>query len=129
MYTMDQIYNIRQLFFEQGMNLTDIAKTAKCNWRTARKYVDMEDFSPSVPILQGTNRESKLDPFKPLIDEWLLADKKAPRNHRHTAKRIHKRLKNETKGFRCSVTVKKSDAFTGQFCCEIIIPGRDALWS
>ncbi len=121
MYTMDQIHNIRQLFFEQGMNLTDIAKATRCNWRTARKYVDMEDFSPSVTVLQETNHESKLDPFKPLIDKWLLADKKAPRNQRHTAKRIHNRLKNETKGFRCSyrlvadyVSAKKKEMRLGR---------------
>ena len=46
--------------------------------------------------------ESKLDPFKPLIDEWLQADKLAPRKQRHTAKRVYKRLKDEADVFDCS---------------------------
>ena len=103
MYTMDQIHHIRQLFYEQGMTVTDVSKTIGCNWRTAQKYIDMEDFSPQVPTPQKEmTHESKLDPFKPLIDSWLTADKKAPRKQRHTAKRIHKRLKNEADGFNCS---------------------------
>ena len=44
----------------------------------------------------------KLDPFKPLIDEWLLADKLAPRKQRHTAKRVFKRLKDEVDSVDCS---------------------------
>ena len=30
----------------------------------------------------------KLDAYKPLIDQWLLDDRKAPRKQRHTAKRV-----------------------------------------
>ena len=29
----------------------------------------------------------KLDAYKPLIDQWLLDDRKAPRKQRHTAKK------------------------------------------
>lgn len=102
MYTMDQIHHIRQLFYEQGMTVTEVAKTVGCNWRTAQKYIDMEDFSPPIPIPQEASHESKLDPFKPLIDKWLAADKRAPRKQRHTARRIHKRLKEEAENYDCS---------------------------
>jgi transposase len=37
----------------------------------------------------------KLGPFRPLIDEWLVADREAPRKQRHTAKRIWQRLVDE----------------------------------
>ncbi|GAA1583529.1 hypothetical protein GCM10009789_41640 [Kribbella sancticallisti] len=37
-------------------------------------------------------RRSKLDPFKPVIDEMLLGDLDAPRKQRHTATRIYHRL-------------------------------------
>lgn len=40
-------------------------------------------------------RPSKLDPFKPLIDEILRADLDAPRKQRHTVKRIFARLMDE----------------------------------
>ena len=76
-----------------------------CDWRTVRKYVDQEDFNP--PALLSENEmqhESKLDPFKPLIDKWLMGDteKRVPRKQRHTAKRIHKRLQTEASGYNCS---------------------------
>lgn len=44
----------------------------------------------------------KLDPYKAVIDEWLIEDKTAPRKQRHTAKRIYQRLINEVSGFDCS---------------------------
>jgi transposase len=100
---MDQIHHIRQLFYEQGMNVTEVAKTVGCNWRTAQKYIDMEDFSPPAPSPpEEVKQESKLDPYKQLIDSWLVSDKKAPRKQRHTAKRIHERLLNEVEGYDCS---------------------------
>lgn len=102
MYTMDQIHNIRELFFEQGMSLADIAKTVNCSWRTAKKYIDMEDFSLPVPAPQKLIHLSKLDPFKREIDKWLTEDKKKPRKQRHTARRVHNRLKKEMKGYNCS---------------------------
>lgn len=47
-----------------------------CDWRTVRKYVNMEDFNCPAPQMKSReDHESKLDPFKPLIDSWLEADK------------------------------------------------------
>lgn len=40
-------------------------------------------------------RESRLDPFKNLVDEWLRADLQAPRKQRHTARRVFDRLRDE----------------------------------
>ena len=38
-------------------------------------WKDMEDFSCPPPTPASVEvHESKLDPFKPLIDEWLRAD-------------------------------------------------------
>src|ERR687891_1684234 len=37
----------------------------------------------------------KLGPYRALIDSWLEADREAPRKQRHTAKRIHERLRDE----------------------------------
>ena len=103
MFTMDQIHRIRELFYEQGKNLTEIATIMNCDWRTVRKYVDMEDFSPPVPApASDEQHSSKLDPYKSMIDQWLMDDLKAPRKQRHTAKRIYTRLKEEAEGFDCS---------------------------
>lgn len=103
MTTMDQIHRIRELFYEQGKNLNEIAIIMNCDWRTVRKYVDMEDFSSPPPAhLRNEEHSSKLDPFKPQIDSWMEADKLAPRKQRHTAKRIYKRLESENQDFSCS---------------------------
>jgi transposase len=40
-------------------------------------------------------RKTKLDPFKPLIDQMLRVDLDAPRKQRHTVKRIFDRLVDE----------------------------------
>ncbi len=100
---MDQIHRVRELFYEQGKNLTEIAEIVGCDWRTAKKYVDQEDFSPQKPSPGSCKaHSSKLDPYKHLIDSWLIADKKAPRKQRHTAKRVYNRLEKEVPGFDAS---------------------------
>lgn len=101
MYTMDQIHRIRELYFEQGKNLAEIAELLGCDWRTVRKYVDQEDFSPRPPSTT-VSHFSRLDPYKGEIDEWLLEDKKAPRKQRHTAKRVFDRLSAEHPEFSMS---------------------------
>jgi len=55
-------------------------------------------FSPKRLV----NIDTKLDPYKPLIDQWLMDDKKATRKQRHTAKRVYVRLTKEAGGFNCS---------------------------
>jgi transposase len=47
------------------------------------------------PRKQLPPRASKLDPFKPVIDEILKADLDAPRKQRHTITRIYHRLTDE----------------------------------
>jgi transposase len=100
---MDQIHHIREMFYQQDKNISQIASETGLNRKTIRKYVDMEDFNSQPPTSgSGESHESKLDTFKPLIDEWLQADKLAPRKQRHTAKRVFRRLRDETEGFDCS---------------------------
>ena len=102
MTSMDQIHRIRDLFYGQDKTLTEIARIEKLDWRTVRKYVDMEDFNEDPPGPNEEEHSSKLDPFKPIIDKWLTEDKKAPRKQRHTAKRIHRRLTEEVEDYDCS---------------------------
>jgi len=104
MFTMDQIHRIRELYFEQGVtDMAEIGRTVNCDWRTVRKYIDKEDFSPMPPVPSSEKIHiSKLDSFKSIIDEWLTEDKKAPRKQRHTAKRVYNRLCKEASDFNCS---------------------------
>lgn len=102
MFSMDQIKHIRELFYRQGKNISEIAREVDCDWKTVRKYIDMDDFNEPVPIMEQRAICPKLDPFKPIIDQWLTEDKKAPRKQRHTAKKVFKRLQKEVEGFNCS---------------------------
>lgn len=91
------------MFYQQDKNISQIACETGLNWKTVKKYVDMEDFNTPSPVPSSEEKhESKLDSFKPIINEWLQADKLAPRKQRHTAKRVYKRLKEETADFDCS---------------------------
>ena len=81
----------------------------------------------------------KLDAYKPLIDQWLLDDRKAPRKQRHTAKRVFKRLLAESEGFDCSyrlvaqyVAYRKSQmhlAAKSLICRSSTTPARPRLIS
>lgn len=103
MTTMDQIHRIRTLYYEQDKNISEIAAITGLNWKTVAKYVDMTDFNPPEPKPAGQQELCpKLNPFKPLINQWLMDDKKAPRKQRHTAKRVYNRLVKEADGFDCS---------------------------
>jgi len=102
MTSMDQIHRIRDLYYGQDKSLTEIARIENLDWRTVRKYVDMEDFNEMPSSPDEELHSSKLDKFKPIIDKWLMEDRKAPRKQRHTAKRVHKRLKDEADGYDCS---------------------------
>jgi len=116
MLAMDKIHLIRQLYYEQGYDISDIIAETGHDRKTVVKYIDMTDFN--LPAPKPSNPQDicpKLDPYKPLITQWLKADKSAPRKQRHTAKRVYKRLK-KIEGFDCSyrlvaqfVAFKKKD--------------------
>ena len=61
---------------------------------TVARYADMDDMTPKPPM--DRRRGSKIDPYAALVDEWLEADRMLPRRQRHTARRVHDRLRAET---------------------------------
>ncbi|MFD2796451.1 IS21 family transposase [Promicromonospora vindobonensis] len=61
-------------------------------FETVEAALDSAFPQPRRPL---PDRGSRLDQFKPLVDQWLRADLKAPRKQRHTAKRIFDRLRDE----------------------------------
>lgn len=105
MLAMDMQHHIRRLFYEQGLNLSQIARETGRDWKTVKKYVDKVDFNDPDPMPAPRCLCPKLDPYKSLIDQWLMEDKNAPRKQRHTAKRVYKRLEDETEGFDCSYSL------------------------
>ncbi|MFE3448349.1 hypothetical protein ACFXJ8_05375 [Nonomuraea sp. NPDC059194] len=71
----------RALQRKYGVGFRTIEKALASVWPTPRK---------PLPA-----RASRLDPFKPVIDQMLRADLDAPRKQKHTAKRIFDRLLEE----------------------------------
>ena len=67
MYTMSQINHIKDLS-NCGYRISEISKKTGADPKTIRKYLSQEDFSPVPPVVQA--QQSKLDPFKPVIQEW-----------------------------------------------------------
>ena len=46
--TMDQIHNIRDMYYQQDKNISEIADETGMNRKTVSKYVDMENFNTGV---------------------------------------------------------------------------------
>ena len=64
MLTMDQIHHIRQLFYEQGKNISEITQETGLSWKTVRKYVDQTDFNQPEPEAKAEfHLCPKLDPL------------------------------------------------------------------
>ena len=70
MTSMDQIHRIRDLYYGQGKSLTEIAGVEKLDWRTVRKYVDMEDFNEVPPSPNETTRSEERRVGKECRSRW-----------------------------------------------------------
>lgn len=75
-----------------GLSGRAIAQKYQVSRRTVRSALTSAWPQPRRPL---PPRASRLDPFKPVIDDILRADLDAPRKQRHTVKRIYDRLLNE----------------------------------
>jgi len=96
---MPQINSIKEMA-RDGQSVAGIARELTIDEKTVRKYLNQEDFSPQPP--EEVMRPSKLNPHKSLIDTWLKEDEGRWHKQRHTAKRIHDRLKAESPGYDCA---------------------------
>ena len=92
MLRMNQIDQIKELQ-RQGLGSAEIAGRLNLDRKTVAKYMRAEDFNGQAWIKKAVF--SKLDPWKPKIDEWLEEDRRMRFKQRHTAKRVHERLREE----------------------------------
>ena len=74
--------------------MAEISRIEGVSRDTVYKYLAKDDFSPEPPSPRK-DRPSILDPFKPLIDQWLEDDRREWRKQRHTARRVYERLRDE----------------------------------
>lgn len=101
MLNMSQIEDIRDM--ARDRSVADISRRLSVDEKTVRKYLQQDDFSPKPP--RRNPRPSRLDRHTPLIDQWLREDEKRWHKQRHTAKRVHERLREEAPGYDCSYNV------------------------
>ena len=92
MLKMSQINHIRDLS-RCGYNINQIHKETGADHRTIEKYLKMDDFSETPPVTKA--KPSILDPYKDKIQQWLKEDINHWSKQRHTARKVHYRLKNE----------------------------------
>lgn len=92
MISMSKVNSIREKW-RCGTSVSDIARTVGVSRNTVYKYAIKDDFSERPKPKQV--RPSKLDPYKPIIDQWLDDDRKENPKQRHTARRVHDRLVEE----------------------------------
>lgn len=90
MLNMPQINDIREAY-QSGATVASIARQHEVDEKTVRKYLRQGDFSPQPPRVE--ERESRLDPYKPIIQQWLTDDLNNWYKQRHTTQRIFDRLK------------------------------------
>jgi hypothetical protein len=133
--TMTQKNDIREDYFCKGKNISQIARDRKHDRNTIRDIINCDDWNvKKTPDADTQPQFPKLEPFKELIDSWLIADKAERRKQRHTALRVFNRLKNEEKtrdSFNCSyktvadyVKMKKKEIYGGGNDCYLPLEHR-----
>jgi transposase len=77
----------------EGLSIHALAQRHGVHRRTVRQAL-VSAVPPARKRPEG-RPAPKLGDWRELIDSWLIADRSAPRKQRHTAKRIHERLRDE----------------------------------
>ncbi|CAN5548510.1 hypothetical protein BH18ACT16_BH18ACT16_17040 [soil metagenome] len=77
----------------EGLSIRELARRHGVHRRAVRQALA----SPLPPPRKRPEGRPapKLGPYRALIDQWLAADREAPRKQRHTAKRVWQRLVEE----------------------------------
>lgn len=94
MLKVSQIEHIKELW-SNGSSIAAIKEIMEIDRKTIMKYIEMEDFSKGVEFYAQEVRLSKLDPYKPLIDQLLEKERGYSKKQRFTAKRMHEYLVKE----------------------------------
>ena len=89
----------------EGLSIRALAVRHGVHRRAVRQALE----SPLVPAKRrpGSRPAPALGPYRAVIDEWLVADRDAPRKQRHTAKRVHQRLVDEYGAVVAETTVRE----------------------
>lgn len=99
-----ELYLKVRLARSEGMSPRELARHFNISRDSVRKMLAFS--APPGYRRKKEIKRPKLDGFTEIIDGWLEEDKKVPRKQRHTAKRIHERLRAEH-GFTGGYTIIK----------------------
>ena len=104
MYTVELYARVRREVQVDGKSERQVAREYGLARETVRKMLQYS-IPPGYRRQQPAKRP-KLDPWVGVIDAILEEDRERPRKQRHTAKRIHQRLRDE-QGFGGGYTIVK----------------------
>jgi transposase len=102
---VEQFEQIRRDRDREGLSIRALAERHGVHRRAVRQALA----SPLPPAKRApvSRPAPKLGPFRAVVDEWLEADRDAPRKQRHTARRIWRRLVDEHGADVAEVTVRQ----------------------
>ena len=104
MYTVELYARVRREVYVEGKSERQVAREYGLARETVRKM--MRYSTPPGYRRQQPPKRPKLDPWVGVIDQILEEDRTRPRKQRHTANRIHQRLREEH-GFSGGYTIVK----------------------
>ena len=97
MLTMPDINCIKHLRNEKGLSIDKISKTLNINWRTAKKYADESELSPS--IIKPRKGMMYQEKWGMMVSDWLFEDEKEKAKLRRNNLQLFKELQtHEFKG-------------------------------
>ena len=128
MLTVEDYGRIRRAK-RDGMSIRAIARVLHQSRRKIREVLANPE--PESYTRTKDPTAPKLDPFKPIIEEVLKADERAPRKQRHTAAQIFRRLRGRH-NYRGSYDQvrryvskhRRRHHASGRTDCQIFRPGR-----
>ena len=101
---MEMYARVRRACMVEGMSIREAAREFGLHRDTVRKM--LKHSVPPGYRRSKSVRRPKLEPYTGVMDQMLEEDKGVPKKQRHTAKRIHERLRAEY-GFRGGYTIVK----------------------
>ena len=120
---------IRTAYEREGLSVRELSRRFHVHRRDVRQAL-----ASSVPLERKRPERPAplLDQWKPTIDEWLAADRDAPRKQRHTARRVWQRLGEEQGALVGESTVRRFVAEVRRrmevlHLVEVMVPQRHPL--